>query len=147
MGNFGLQLAGLPGYGSLGVERVYFVKTVTWKIFLIFCFLALNLKMNGLRFGIFSRKVSNSNYLEKNILLYFIENLDKSTTNRLLLGGLSLPFDSRIADFLNKFVAVSIRKIYRIRQHDQRSAFILMKGHCCNCNIFILFSVLFYPFF
>ena len=54
MGNFGLR--GSLGYGSLEVQRVYFVKTVTWKIFLIFCLLALNLKMNGLLFGIFSRK-------------------------------------------------------------------------------------------
>ena len=60
---------------------------------------------------ILKEKVSNSDYLEKNILLHFIENLDKPTTARLLLGGLPLPFDSRIADFLNKFVAVSIRKI------------------------------------
>ena len=52
MGNFGW----LPGYERLRVQRVYFVKTVTWKIFLIFCLLALNLKMNGLLFGIFSRK-------------------------------------------------------------------------------------------
>ena len=55
MGNFGLQ-DGAPGYGSLAVQRVYFVKTVMWKIFLIFCFLTLNLKMNGLLFGIFSTK-------------------------------------------------------------------------------------------
>ena len=55
MGNFSLQY-GLPGCGSLGVQCVYFVKTVTWKIFLKFCLLALNLKMSGLLFGMFSRK-------------------------------------------------------------------------------------------
>ena len=55
MGNFGLQY-GAPWLRSLEVQRVYFVKTVTWKIFLIFCLLALNLKMDGLLFGIFSRK-------------------------------------------------------------------------------------------
>ena len=66
---------------------------------------------------ILKEKVSNSDYLEKNIFLHFIENLDKPTTARLLLGALSLPSDSRIGDFLNKFVAVSIRKIYRIRQN------------------------------
>ena len=52
MGNFGLQY----GYRSLGVKRVYFVKTVTWKMFFISCLLPLNLKMNGLFFGIFSKK-------------------------------------------------------------------------------------------
>ena len=62
-------------------------------------------------------KVSNSDYLEKHILLHFIENLDKPTTARLLLGGLSLPFNSCIVDFINKFIAVSIRKIHRIRQN------------------------------
>ena len=61
-------------------------------------------------------KVSNSDHLERNILFHFIANLDKPTTARLLLGGLSLLFDSRIADFLNKFVAESIRKIYKIRK-------------------------------
>ena len=79
-------------------------------MFLIFCLLALNLKINAFWY-ILEEKVSNSDYLEKNILLHFIGNLDKPTTARRLLGGLSLPFDSRIADFLNKFVAVSIRKI------------------------------------
>ena len=108
---------GIPGYGSLGVQRVYFVKTVTWKIFFIFCLLALNLKMNGLLFWhIFKEKVSISDYLEKNPLLHFIENPDKPTTARLLLGGFSLPFNSSIADFFNEFVAVSIRKTYSIRQ-------------------------------
>ena len=66
---------------------------------------------------ILKKKVSNSDYLEDNILLYFIENKDKPTTARLLLRGLSLPFSSRIADFINKLVAVSIRKICRIRQN------------------------------
>ena len=55
-GQLWLYNMGLPGYGSLGVQGVYFVKTVTWKIFFIFCLLALNLKMNGLLFGIFSRE-------------------------------------------------------------------------------------------
>ena len=62
-------------------------------------------------------KVSNSDYLEKNTLLHFTGNLDKPTTARLLLGGLPLPFNSRIAKFLDKFVAVSVRKVYRIRQN------------------------------
>ena len=69
---------------------------------------------------ILKEKVSNSDYLEKNILLHFIENLDKPTTAKLLLGGLSLSFNSRIADFIDKFVAVSIRKIHRIRQNTIR---------------------------
>ena len=56
-------------------------------------------------------KVSNSDYLEKNTLLQFIENLDKPTAPRLLIGRLSLSFNSRIADFINNFFAVSIRKI------------------------------------
>ena len=69
---------------------------------------------------ILKEKVSDSDYLEKNRLLHFIENLDKPTTTRLLLRGLSLPFNSRIAEFINKFVAVSIRKISRIRQNMTR---------------------------
>ena len=47
LGNFGLTYnTVLPGYRSLGVQHIYFVKRVTWKISLIFCLL----------FGIFSRK-------------------------------------------------------------------------------------------
>ena len=66
---------------------------------------------------ILKEKVSNADNLEKNILLHFIENLEKHTTARLLLVGLSLPFNSRIADYISKFVAVSIRKVYRIGQN------------------------------
>ena len=62
-------------------------------------------------------KSFNSDYLEKNTLLPFIENLDKPTIVEFSPRGLSLPFNSCIGDFLNKFVTVSVRKIYRIR-HD-----------------------------
>ena len=71
--------------------------------------------MNGLLFGIVSRRKFQILIFLKRI--HFIENLDKPTTARLLFGDLSLPFNSLIADFLNQFVAVSIRKIYRIRQN------------------------------
>ena len=83
-----------------------------------FLFACLNFKDKWATFWhILKEKVSNSDYLEKNILLHFIENLDKPTTARLLFGSLSWPISSRIADFLNKFVAASIRKIYSIRQN------------------------------
>ena len=62
---------------------------------------------------ILKEKVSDSDYLEKNTLLHFIENLDKPTTAKRLLG---LPFNSHIADFLDNFVTVSIGKIYMIRE-------------------------------
>ena len=55
-----------------------------------FLFACLNIKEKWATFWhILKEKVSNSDYLEKNILLHFIENLDKPTTARLLFGGLS----------------------------------------------------------
>ena len=102
----------LPKFSS-----VYFVKMVTWKIFLIFCLLALNLKINGLLFGIFSRKVSNSNYLEKNILLHFIENLGKPTTARLLLGAFLYHLIAILQIFSTSLLLYPIQKIYRVRQN------------------------------
>ena len=64
-----------------------------------FLFACLKLKDERATFWhILKEKVSNSDYLEKNTLYHFIENLDKLTTAKLLVGGLCLPFNSRIAD-------------------------------------------------
>ena len=117
MGNFGLQY-GAPWLRKSGNSTCLLCKDGNVEDISHFLFACPKLEGEQATFWyILKEKVSNSDCLEKNTLLHFIENLDKPTTTRLLLGGLSLPFDSRIADFLNKFVAVSIRKIYRIRQN------------------------------
>ena len=70
----------------------------------------------GYFWHILKEKVSNSDYLKKNTLLHLLRNLDPQQLD-FSSGGLSVPFNSRIADFLDKFVAVSIQKIYRSRQN------------------------------
>ena len=117
MGNFGLQY-GAPWLPKSGSSSCLLCKDGNVEDISHFLFACPKLEDEWATFWyILKEKVSNSDYLEKNILLQFIETIDKPTTARLLLGGLSLPFSSRIADFINKFVAVSIRKIYRIRQN------------------------------
>ena len=117
MGNFGLQYEA-PWLRKSGNSTCLLCKNGNVENVFHFLFAYPKLEDEWAIFWyILKEKVSNSDYLEKNILLHFIDNLDKPTTARLLLGGLSLPFNSRIADFLNKFIAVSIRKIYRIRQN------------------------------
>ena len=117
MGNFGLQY-GAPWLGKSGSSTCLLCQDGNVEDISHFLFSCPKLENEWATFWhILKVKVSNSDYLEKIYSHHFIENLDKPTTARLLLGGLSLPFDSRIADFLNKFVAVSIRKIYRIRQN------------------------------
>ena len=149
MGNFGLQY-GAPWLRKSGSSTFLLCKDGNVENVFHFLFACPKLEDEWAIFWyILKEKVSNSDYLEKNILLHFIDNLDKPTAARLLLGGLSLPFNGRNADFVNKFVAVSIRKIYKIRQtHDQRSAFILMESYRCNFNILLyFFPVLLYPFY
>ena len=117
MGNFGLQY-GASWLRKSGSSTHLLCKDGNMEDIFHFLFACPKLEDEWATFWhILKEKVSDSDYLEKNTLLHFIENLDKLTTARLLLGGLSLPFNSRIADFLNKFVAVSIRKIYRIRKN------------------------------
>ena len=116
MGSFGLQ-CGASWLRKSGSSTCLLCKDVNMEDISHFLFACSKLEDQWATFWyILKEKVSNSDYLEKNILLCFIENLDKPTTARLL-GGPSLSFNSRIADFTNKFVAVSIRKIYRIRQN------------------------------
>ena len=121
MGKFGLQKS--------GSSTCLLCKDGNMEDISHFLFACLKLEDEWATFWyILKEKGSNSDYLEKDILLHFIENLDKPTTARLLLGGLFLPFNSRIADFINKFVAVSIWKIYRIRQTLSERCFHLDKG-------------------
>ena len=116
MGNFGLQY-GAPWLRKSGSSSCLLCKDGKVEDISHFLFACPKLEDEWATFWyILKEKASNSDYLEKNILLHFTENLDKSTTARLLLGDLSLPFNSRIVDFINKFVAVSIRIQNMIRE-------------------------------
>ena len=100
IGNFGSQY-GAPWLRKSGSSMCLLCKD--GKVEDIFHFLLTFPKLEdewATFWHILKGKISNSDYLEKNTLLHFIENLDKPTTARLPLGGLSLPFNSRIEDFL-----------------------------------------------
>ena len=96
MGNFGLQY-GAPSSRS---STCLLCKDGNVEDISHFLFACPKLEDEwGTFWYIIKENVSNSNYLEKNILLHFTDNLDKPTTARLLLGGFSLPFNSRICRF------------------------------------------------
>ena len=99
MGNFGLQY-GAAFLREAGSSTCLLCKDGNVEDISHFLFACLKFEDEWTTFWyIHKEKVSNSDYLEKNILLHFIENLDKPTTTRLLLGGLSSPFNSRICGF------------------------------------------------
>ena len=47
-------------------------------------------------------------------LLLFVNNLDNDSQIRLLMGCLKIPFNIDLRQKVEKFIAVSVRKIYRI---------------------------------
>ena len=51
---------------------------------------------------------------EGELLLFFLKNLDETCRLRFLTNGLILPFNSSLRMKIQKFVAASLRKIYRI---------------------------------
>ena len=147
MGNFGLQY-GAPWLRKSGSSMCLFCKDGNMEDISHFLFALPELEDEWTTFWyIFKEKVSNSDYLEKNILLHFTENLDKPTTARFLLGGLSLPFNSRIANFINKFAAVSIQNIYRIRQNMIREVLSSWWKVIVLLTFLLFFSVLLYLFY
>ena len=56
-----------------------------------------------------------SNDLESEILLLLLRNLSDTCRLRFLTNGLKLPFDRGLCVKVQKFVAASMQKIYRIR--------------------------------
>ena len=48
--------------------------------------------------------------------LVFVKNLDNDSRIRLLTGCLKIPFNTDLRQKVEKFIAVSVRKIYRIRR-------------------------------
>ena len=48
--------------------------------------------------------------------LLFVKNLDNDSRTRLLTGCLKIPFNIDLRHKVEKFIAVSVRKIYRIRR-------------------------------
>ena len=63
----------------------------------------------------------NANPLESNFLFSFLVNLDRKHKTMFLLGGLSLPFDSKTTTIVKRFVSTAIGKIYKIRSNKLRN--------------------------
>ena len=87
MGNFGLQY-GASCLRKSGSSSCLLCKDGNVEDISHFLFACPKLEDEWATFWyILKEKVSDSDYLETNILLQFIENLDKPTTARLLLGA------------------------------------------------------------
>ena len=53
---------------------------------------------------------------EAQTFLLFVKNLDNDSRIRLLTGCLKIPFNTDLRQKVEKFIAVSVQKIYRIRR-------------------------------
>ena len=79
----------------------------------------------------------NANPLESNFMLV---NLDRKHKTMFLLGGLSLPFDSKTTTTVKRFASTAVGKIYKIRSnklHDLEAPWLKVK---------VIFTV-FFPLF
>ena len=62
----------------------------------------------------------NANPLESNFMFSSLVNLDRKHKTMFLFGGLSLPFDSKTATIVKRFVSTAFGKIYKIRSNKLR---------------------------
>ena len=62
----------------------------------------------------------NANPSESNSMFSFLVNLDRRHKTMFLLGGLSLPFDSKTTTIVKRFVSTAVGKIYKIRSNKLR---------------------------
>ena len=62
----------------------------------------------------------NANPLGSNFMFSFLVNLDGKHKTMFLLGGLSLPFDSKTTTIVKRFVSTAVGKIYKIRSSKLR---------------------------
>ena len=62
----------------------------------------------------------NANPLESNFKFSFLVNLDGKHKTMFLLGGLSLPFDSKTSTILKRLVSTAVGEIYKIHSYKLR---------------------------
>ena len=60
-------------------------------------------------------KITRSNPTDGIQIANFIKNLNRRNKVMLLVGGLSLPFDSQTTTLVEKFVSSAVSKIYKLR--------------------------------
>ena len=105
MVDFGLQ-SGLPWLRKENIDKCLFRKT---SIALFYGVLISETT------GLLKNFLIQSNELEGEILLLFLRNLSDTCRLRFLTNGLKLPFSRGLCVKVQKFVAASVLKIYRIR--------------------------------
>ena len=105
MVDFGLQ-SGLPWLRKENIDKCLFRKA---SIALFYGVLISETT------GLLKNFLIQSNELEGKILLLFLRNLSDTCRLRFLTNGLKLPFSRGLCVKVQKFVAASVWKIYRIR--------------------------------
>ena len=58
--------------------------------------------------------LSDAHPLERNFMFGFLVNLDREHKTKFLLGGLSLPFDSKTTTIVKRYISTAVGKIYKI---------------------------------
>ena len=65
-------------------------------------------------------KIAQSNQTDGVYICNFITNLDRNNKVLLLLGGLTLPLDSKTNIQIKRFISAAVCKIYKLRQERLR---------------------------
>ena len=114
IGNYGLQ-SGLPWLRKEKSDACLLCKTESEDLshFVLRCPYFRN---DWIRFWLLMKNfLLRLNDPESELLLFFLKNLNETCRLRFLTNGLILPFNSSLCMKVQKFVAASFRKIYRIR--------------------------------
>ena len=99
-------------------------------------------------------KIKNYNPVDAGNIIRFILNLDKDSKAMLLLGCLSLPFDSLTVYVIIRFIASVLSKIYKVRKDELRELVAWPHGFLRNttfsflaffaCKFLLLYFLLVY---
>ena len=112
-------MLGCLGYLIRTVKSVSFAKTVSKMLVTSFLIVCPSEKTTIL-WSDLKTTLFNANPVESNSMFSFLVNLDRKHKTMFLLGGLSLPFDSKTSTIVKRFVSTAVCKIYRIRSNKLR---------------------------
>ena len=111
---FGLQ-SGLPWLMRENIDKCLFCSSESEDLYQ-FVFRCPYFRNGWTRFWMLLKNILiQSNDVESELLFLFLRNLSDTCRLRFLTNGLKLPFSSELCVTVQKFVAISMRKIYRIR--------------------------------
>ena len=119
MGNLGLN-AGVPWLSDTDGQKCFICKNDVEDAGHFF-FDCMSFRENyTILWSNLETTLFNANPLESNSMFSFLVNLDRKHKTMFLLGGLSLPFDSKTTTIVKKFVSTAVGKIYKIRSNKLR---------------------------